>query len=117
MIGGDPYLVQQAIALELGQTQQELSQQLRLNDEPRKVQINRVIVTDESPLTIQGLDAYRVQGTYDYTATLPSRKVAQRNNSFDVYLQRQREGKTWRLAKQIKGDDGQPKWVTRRITF
>lgn len=110
-------LVQQAIALELNQAQQELGQQLRLDREPAKSQINRVTITDEAPLTIEGLEAYRVQGTYDYTTALPSRKVIQRNNPFDVYLQRQREGKTWRLAKQIKGDNGQPRWVTRRITF
>jgi hypothetical protein len=110
-------LVEQAIALELGQAQQELSQQLRLDREPTKLQINRVTINNESPLTIQGLNAYRIQGNYDYTVTLPSRKVTQRNNPFDVYLQRQREGKTWRLAKQVKGEAGQPGWVTRRITF
>lgn len=110
-------LVQQAIALELNQAQQELGQQLRLESESTRSQIKRVTITDEAPLTIEGLEAYRVKGTYDYTMALPSRKVIQRNNPFDVYLQRQREGKTWRLARQIKGDHGQPRWVTRRITF
>ncbi|MFM7450795.1 MAG: hypothetical protein ACKO24_19605 [Leptolyngbyaceae cyanobacterium] len=110
-------LVQQAIALELGQAQQELGQQLRLESEATRSQINRVTITNEAPLIIEGLEAYRVRGTYDYTTALPSRKVIQRNNPFDIYLQRQQEGKTWRLAKQIKGDNGQPRWVTRRITF
>ncbi len=110
-------LVQQAVALELSQTQRELSQQLRLGI-PTKVQINHLTIAEQTPLTIDHLNAFRVRGTYDYTVQYPSRQVKQRNNPFEVYLQRQREGKTWRLAKLVTDDEtGQPTWVTQRITF
>ncbi len=118
-MGGGPgqQWVERAIALQLSQTQQILSQQLRLPSQPQTIQINRVVITEKTPLTIDDLRGYRVRGTYDYTIQLPSRKVTQQQNPFEVYLQRQKEGKTWRLAKPQTGEEGQPIWVTQRITF
>ncbi|PPS43595.1 hypothetical protein B1A85_11775 [Chroococcidiopsis sp. TS-821] len=87
-------LVQQAIALQLEQTQQQLSKQLGVDFQGLKVE--HVTIAQREPLEIQSLPAYRVRGTYDLTLKLP-RTLTQRQNSFDVYLQRQQEGKTWRL--------------------
>ncbi len=87
-------LVQQAIALQLEQTQQQLSKQLGVDFQGLKVE--HVTIEQREPLEIQSLPAYRVRGTYDLTLKLP-RTLTQRQNSFDVYLQRQQEGKTWRL--------------------
>jgi hypothetical protein len=102
-------LVRKAIALQVSQTQQEISQQLRL-DSP-KVEVDRVQIKTRSPLTIQNLTAYRIEGDYDFTLKLGDRNVAQKDNPFEVYLQRQPEGKTWRLAEQRK-ESG---WVTRLV--
>ncbi len=105
-------IVRRAIALQATQTQQELSQQLRLKSPDLKV--DRVKVTSQEPLTIQNLSAYRVQGNYDYTLKLSQRSVTQKDNPFEVYLQRQSEGKTWRLAQKQREENGSS-WVTQLV--
>lgn len=106
-------LVQSAIALQVEQTQQQLSQQLGLN--VLGFEINRVAVTKQEPLMIQNLAAYHVQGTYNVTLKRALRRVTQQN-PFDIYLQRQKEGKTWRLAlPRSTGNDPKFTWVTYLI--
>lgn len=97
-IGVEPnkQLVQQALALQLSQTQQLLSQQLQFSTPP-KFEINRLAIKERQPLKIGNLPTYRVQGTYNLTIKLPKRRLTQKN-SFEVYIQRQKEGKTWRLV-------------------
>ncbi len=113
-LGGD--IVQQAIALQVWQTQQALSQQLKLvAPDPDQIAIRHVVVTTKSPLTIQKQPAYKLQGTYDFTLTLPKRQVTQRDNAFEIYIQSQPEGKTWRLAQRERDEAGNEKWVTQLI--
>jgi hypothetical protein len=113
--GPNSQLVRQAIALQLNQTQQELVQQLRL-DQPPKFEIQRVAIAKQEPLKIQDLPAYRVQGTYDLTTKLPTRQIKQEKNPFEVYLQRQQEGKTWRLARpEIDSNESVSAWSTYLI--
>ena len=105
-------VVQRGLALQLKQTQQQLSKQLNLD--VNEFEIKRVKITQLSPLEIQNLPAYHVQGTYDITIQLV-RQIKQ-HNSFDIYLQRQKEGKTWRLAlPKVTGNDNQPIWFTYLI--
>ncbi|MDF5708452.1 MAG: hypothetical protein PUP90_12395 [Nostoc sp. S4] len=94
-------LVQKAIALELEQTQQKLSQQLDLDFQG--FEIKRLSITQEQPLTIENLPAFRVRGTYDLIIKLPKRRLTQPQKPFQVYLQIQQEGKTWRLLLPDKG--------------
>lgn len=112
--GPSQSLVKQAIGLELSQTQQVLSQQLRLA-EPGKLQITQVAITEQTPLVIQDLPSYRVRGTYSYTLKLDDRAISRQNNPFEVYLQHQKEGKTWRSARLQPGEEGEPVWVTQRV--
>jgi hypothetical protein len=120
----DRSIVEKAIALQVSQTQQELSRQL-FQSTQLDTKISQVKVKNQQRLAIEALTAYRVQGTYDLTLKLPSRRVTQRQNSFDIYLQRQSEGKTWRLARlqpsdpqsvegENQGSEGD-RWVTQRI--
>jgi predicted XRE-type DNA-binding protein len=88
-------LVQKAIALGLEQTQQKLSQQLDLDFQG--FEIKRLSITQEQPLTIENLPAFHVKGSYDLIIKLPKRRLTQPQKPFDVYLQIQQEGKTWRL--------------------
>ena len=97
-------VVQHAIALQLEQTQQLLSEQLRLDTDPAKIQVNRVKIAQQTPLQIQNLQSYRIKGNCDFTVKLPKRAVVQKNAPFEIYLQSQIEGKTWRLA-YLKTDD------------
>jgi len=104
-----PELVQKAIAFQLEQTQQQLNQQLDLNFQ--KVNIQRISITQQQPLSIENLPAYRVKGNYDFTVKLPKRSFQQIEKPFEVYLQIQKEGKSWRLLIPEKNrQDSQPKW-------
>ncbi|OKH25932.1 hypothetical protein [Chroogloeocystis siderophila] len=87
-------LVQSAIALQLEQTQQQLSKQLGVDFQGLKVE--HIKIEQREPTEIQSLPSYHVRGTYDLTLKLPH-TLTQKQNAFDVYLQRQQEGKTWRL--------------------
>lgn len=107
-------MVQRAIALQLEQTQQQLSQQLGLDS--RGFEINRVAITQQEPLVIQNLPTYHVRGTYDLTVQLSKGRITQKQNPFEVYLQRQKEGKTWRfLLPQSTSKDSAPTWRTYLI--
>lgn len=108
-------LVEQAIVQQLHETQATLNQQLRLTVQPTDLQIKRVLIKDQTPLTIDGLNAYRIQGTYNVTTKLPTRQITEQRNPFDVYLQRQKEGKTWRLARLATDENGEPIWITQRL--
>lgn len=111
-------LIGKAIEVELNRTQQELRRQLRLGETPAEIMIRRVTIAEQTPTTIEDLEAYHVKGTYDYRMVFSSdRQVTQQRNPYDLYLQKQAEGKTWRLAHLQIDEDGEPVWVTERITF
>lgn len=108
-------LLQQAIALEVTQTQQVLTKELRLTKLP-KVEVKKVAIAQQEAIDIQGLPGYHLQGTYDLTLKLPQRQVTQEQNAFDVYLQHQPETKTWSLAHLEKADaETEPQWVTEPL--
>lgn len=117
--GGGPSsgLVKKAIALQLTQVQQELSQQLSASSiQASSVNIDRVNITEQEALPIEDLEGYRVRGTYNLTLKTKHRRVTQRQNPFEVYLQRQAEGKTWRLARpQPLADEPGDRWATQLI--
>lgn len=94
--GPDSKLVKRAIALEFGQAQLELSQQLRTK--VPKFKIEKVAIAKQTPLWIEGLAAYRIQGNYDARVKFPDQRYLQENNEFDIYLQQQGDTDNWRLA-------------------
>lgn len=107
-------LVQKAIALQVSQTQQQLTQQLQST--PPKFEITQVVLKQLEPLFIDDLPAYHVRGTYNLKIELPQQQVTQQKNLFDVYLERQKEGKTWRLAlPQDIGKVASRRWRTYLI--
>lgn len=89
-------LVQKALALQINQTQQQLTQQLQSS--PPKFEITKVVLKQLEPIFIGDLPAYHFRGTYNLKIKLLQQQVTQQKNSFDIYLQRQKQGKTWRLA-------------------
>lgn len=108
-------LVEQAIVIQLNQVQAELSQQLRLGDPIPEIKLKRVAIAEQTPLNINNLPSFHIAGTCDYTVQLTSRAVPQRNIPFEVYLQRQAEGKTWRVAFPQTTATGDITWATQRI--
>ena len=113
-------VVQRAIALQLNITKAQLEQHLlahHLDANPAPgYEVNRVEILAEDPLEIQGLLSYHIRGTYNLTLKLPDGRVTDRGNPFDIYLQRQKEGKTWRLAQpQPGGKNDASVWATYLI--
>jgi hydroxypyruvate isomerase len=109
----DGDIIQKAIALQLSQTQQRLSQQL--NASRPKLEINQINVKKIEPIVVANLAAYHLSGTYNLTLRLPRQKVKQSNNYFDIYLQRQIEGKTWRLLKREVDSSQKTQWSSYLI--
>ena len=110
----DGDLVQKAIALQLSQTEQRLSN--RLVASPPELEVSQITVKQLESLFIARLPTYHLQGTYNLKIKLPRQQVTQKQNRFDIYLQRQAEGKTWRLIKrQASSTDAQPKWSSYSI--
>lgn len=107
-------LVHKGLALQLSQVQQQLTQQLKFST-PAKFEINRIQIAEKQPLLIGNLPAYRVVGTYDLAIKLSKKKINQPHNSFEIYLQRQKEGKTWRLARLQSSDQDKSTWRTYLI--
>jgi hypothetical protein len=89
-------IVQKALLVQISQTQQQLTQNLQAS--PPKFEITQLVFQQLEPLFIGNLPAYHFRGTYNIEIELPKQKVTQKKNKFDIYLQRQKEGKTWRLA-------------------
>ncbi|MBR8828475.1 MAG: hypothetical protein DSM107014_11350 [Gomphosphaeria aponina SAG 52.96 = DSM 107014] len=94
----EPEIVKKAIALQLNLTQTQLTQ--KLNAATPALEIGQINVKQLEPIFIAKLPAYHLQGTYDLTIKLPRQQAKQKNNPFEIYLQRQIEGKTWRLLKR-----------------
>ena len=97
-------LVEKAIALQISQTQQRLTQ--RLQSVPPNVEITQLTLKHLEPLFLDNLATYHVWGTYSFKIKLPSQQIAQQQRPFDVYLQRQPQGKTWRLVVPQRIDNG-----------
>lgn len=109
----DMQLVQKAIALEITLSQQQLNQQLFGSEHSiPQFKINRVTVAEIETLEIQNLPSYKVRGSYNLIIKLPDRKFKQQKNSFQIYLQSQKERKTWRLARQQPNNNSGITWLT-----
>lgn len=108
-------LVKSAIALQVSQTQEQLTQQLQ--SPPAKLKITKVSFKQLEPLFFGGLPTYHFLGTYNIKIGLPEQE-SQQKNSFDVYIQRQKEGKTWRLLIPENNDKkANSTWRTYLIPF
>ncbi len=94
----DGKIVQQAIALQLKQRLNPLSEQLKT--QKPQLNISNINVKTIEPITITNLPSYHLTGTYNLKLILPRQAIKQTKNQFDVYLQRQAEGKTWRLLSK-----------------
>lgn len=109
-------LVQKAITLQVSQTQKQLTQQLQSS--ASSFEITRVAMKQLEPLFLGGLPAYHILGNYSLKIQLPEQQTTQQKNSFDVYLQRQKQGKTWRLVvPEDNGKSDKATWRTYLIPF
>ncbi len=107
-------LVKKALALQVEQTQQQLSKQLEVDF--KGFEIKHLGIRQQKYQIINTLPAYHIQGVYDLKLKLPNRELTQDKKSFDIYMQLQKEGKTWRLLQpdNIQSDENteqtKPTW-------
>ena len=98
-------IVKQGIILSLTYHQQDLSEALALP--VPEFQVRSVRVTQEAAFLHDRLPTFHVQGTYDLKLSFPKQTVVQSKNPFDIYLQEQQEGKSWRLLIPALTDNDQ----------
>lgn len=144
--GGPPVaIVRRAVALQVLQTQVTLVQQLGESslssgrslpwaklpadavitaddlDATTVEQVDRLRIEQTTAIAIAGRPGWQVQGRYRWQGGDRSDSAAPKpstgQQSFEVYLQRQSEGKTWRLARLDSGRSSpeQPVWLTYRL--
>jgi hypothetical protein len=97
--GPDATMVKKAIEWQLEQRQNELAQQLGAT--MLQFQIKKVKTQGIEPLYVKKLATYHLEGSFDYQLDLDSDRHEQKHQDFDVYLQRQREGKSWRILVPV----------------
>lgn len=111
-------IIRKAIVLQVQHSQTALSAQLQAATP--NLNIRHIKVDQLESLYLAKLPTYHLQGHYDLSLELPDQTLDQNRNSFDIYLQRQREGKTWRWLKPeilpSEEKSGQPEhWLTYRV--
>jgi len=87
-------IVEKAIAMQIYPPQNHLSQNL-LQPHPR-VAITKVQVQKTEITVVENLPTYHLWGSYNVTLQLPRHEFKQ-NQLFDLYLQQQKQNKSWRL--------------------
>ncbi|WP_353673407.1 hypothetical protein [Synechocystis sp. LKSZ1] len=106
-------IVQRALTYQLTQSQTRLSDQLQTS--PPALAISNIQVKQIEPIVVADLPAYHLTGQYNVTLTLPRQTVTQKQNPFEIYLQRQSEGKSWRLLQREVSNDQGLQWKSYLI--
>lgn len=109
-------VVQQAIVFQLERTQTALSQQL--NTPTPDFEVSKINVENIEAIAVNNLPAYHLRGVYNLKLILPRQTVTQKRNPFDIYLQRQSEGKSWRLLRRdIDPRTDREQWSSYLVDF
>ncbi|MEO0488333.1 MAG: hypothetical protein AAF215_04275 [Cyanobacteria bacterium P01_A01_bin.123] len=106
LLGQNPpkEIIENAIALQLSQTQQALSQQLTPSAKATpRVEVSRVKVRQRQATQLNTYTVYRVTGTCDLQLTFPNRRVTETATPFEVYVQPGSAKATWLLAHPEAG--------------
>ncbi|AFZ45399.1 hypothetical protein PCC7418_3283 [Halothece sp. PCC 7418] len=105
-------IIRSAIARKLTLTEDRLTTQLD-RATPTDFEVKNLKVKELKPIYIADLATYEVSGTYTLKLILPRQDITQKQNEFDIYLQRQAEGKTWRLLIPDRTASGSPEDETQ----
>ena len=71
------------------------------------VRVRHIRVQERLPLTGGDRPGFKIRGTYDLDLDRDGWETHQRRSPFEIYLQRQPENKTWKLAHLNPGDGDQ----------
>ena len=106
-------LVKKAIALQLRLTQEQLNTPLHIARSPQ-LDVKSIQITDSDRLRDQKLPTFHLQGTYNLNIQLSEQTIKQRKNPFEIYVQQQIEGETWRLLRPQTTAEG-TEWLSYQI--
>lgn len=90
----DRGVVERAIAIQINPAQIHLSQRL-LQSQPR-LDITKVKIRQGEIIVVENLPTYHLRGSYQVNLSLPKHRFRQ-NQPFDIYIQQQKQNKSWRL--------------------
>lgn len=96
----NPSIIEKAIIFKLQKQHQYLSKQLQTN--APKLQVTKINIQKIEPTIINHLPTYHLEGTYklDFKQNRGKNRII--NNSFNLDLQRQPKGYTWRILMKTK---------------
>lgn len=109
-------LVESALQRQLQFPQTELANKLQI--EVPNYAVSHLKIEDLTPLYLDELATFHLRGHYDLaiTGVNAERPIRQKKNPFDLYLQRQQEGKTWRLLRlETSSGDSESHWASYLI--
>lgn len=87
-------VVERAIAMQINPAQIHLSQNL-LQSQPQ-LDITKVKIRQSEITIVENLPTYHLRGNYQVNLHLPRHEFRQ-NQLFDIYIQQQKQNKSWRL--------------------
>ena len=96
----DGDVIKREMQRELSQHYGELSNVIEAT--PPTVQPKNIRVKAINSFFLNRLPVYHTQGLYDVSLKFSNQEKISTNNSFDLYLQRQTEGKTWRSLEETE---------------
>ncbi|BAQ63317.1 Slr0243 protein [Geminocystis sp. NIES-3709] len=96
-----PSIIEKALIFKLEYQQESLSRQLRLK-KPNFI-IKKINVTKIEPTIVFNLPTYHLEGTYKVKIKQNTLKNVLIDNTFNLDLQRQSRGKTWRILLKLEG--------------
>lgn len=105
-------IIAKGIYLQLQQTHNFISNNLQIKSP--KLEITEINVTKIEPFFIHSLPVYHLKGTYKLNLQLTKKEIKQNLKFFDLYLQRQKEGKTWHLIRH-QNQNNSLKWFSYKI--
>lgn len=111
VLGPDQGAIERGIAIQVSQTQAEVSKIISRNSQSTQFSISHVTVENREPLMIEGIRSYRITGTYDLALQLRDRQLKQIQNPFEIFLRRDVTDETWQLARQQSTLDGAEVWM------
>ncbi|BAI88357.1 hypothetical protein NIES39_A05190 [Arthrospira platensis NIES-39] len=107
-----PTLVQQGLTIQIQEIHRQLKLQSDFASSPQSFKITRVNISNMEPIMINNLPGFKVEGTYNLSVKFSDRWWREQHNRFQIYLQRQAQGKIWRLARLEKQTN---RWSTMPI--
>lgn len=94
-------IIEKAIIFKLQRQHQYLSQ--HLDTKVPQLQVKKINITKIEPTIIYNLPTYHLEGTYKLNIKQNNAKNRTINNTFNLDLQRQSKGSTWRILIKVKG--------------